>query len=79
MSIVDCGDVTAVDAAKGLYEFTVSGFSGGISTVSVTCTYTYPEGTGQKSVTARLLLSAKSTRDTADSLLVSTAKSASSG
>lgn len=63
VSIVDCGDVTAVDAAKGLYEFTVSGFSGGISTVSVTCTYTYPEGTGQKSVTARLLLSAKSTRD----------------
>lgn len=63
VSIVDCGDVTAVDAAKGLYEFTVSGFSGGISTVSVTCTYTYPEGTGWKSVTARLLLSAKSTRD----------------
>lgn len=63
MSIVDCGDVTAVDAANGLYEFTVSGFSGGISTVSVTCTYTYPEGTGQKSVTARLLLNAKSTRD----------------
>ena len=63
VSIVDCGEVTAVDAAKGLYEFTVSGFSGGISTVSVTCTYTYPEGTGQKSVTARLLLSAKSTRD----------------
>ena len=63
VSIVDCGDVTAKDAAKGLYEFTVSGFSGGISTVSVTCTYTYPEGTGQKSVTARLLLSAKSTRD----------------
>lgn len=63
VSIVTCGDVTAVDAAKGLYEFTVSGFSGGISTVSVTCTYTYPEGTGQKSVTARLLLNAKSTRD----------------
>ena len=63
MSIVDCGEVTAKDAANGLYEFTVSGFSGGISTVSVTCTYTYPEGTGQKSVTARLLLSAKSTRD----------------
>ena len=63
VSIVDCGDVTAVDAAKGLYQFTVSGFSGGISTVSVTCTYTYPEGTGQKSVTARLLLNAKSTRD----------------
>lgn len=63
VSIVDCGEVTAVDAAKGLYQFTVSGFSGGISTVSVTCTYTYPEGTGQKSVTARLLLSAKSTRD----------------
>lgn len=63
VSIVTCGDVTAVDAAKGLYQFTVSGFSGGISTVSVTCTYTYPEGTGQKSVTARLLLNAKSTRD----------------
>lgn len=63
MSIVYCGEVTAKDAANGLYEFTVSGFSGGISTVSVTCTYTYPEGTGQKSVTARLLLSAKSTRD----------------
>lgn len=62
-SIVTCGDVTAVDAAKGLYQFTVHGFSGGISTVSVTCTYTYPEGTGQKSVTARLLLNAKSTRD----------------
>lgn len=63
VSIVTCGDVTAVDAAKGLYQFTVSGFSGGIATVSVTCTYTYPEGTGQKSVTARLLLNAKSTRD----------------
>lgn len=63
VSIVTCGDVTAVDAAKGLYQFTVSGFSGGISTVSVTCTYTYPEGTGWKSVTARLLLNAKSTRD----------------
>lgn len=63
VSIVTCSDVTAVDAAKGLYQFTVSGFSGGISTVSVTCTYTYPEGTGQKSVTARLLLNAKSTRD----------------
>lgn len=63
VSIVTCGDVTAVDAAKGLYQFTVSGFSGGISTVSVTCTYTYPEGTGQKSVTARLLLNAKSTHD----------------
>lgn len=63
VSIVTCGDVTAVDAAKGLYQFTVSGFSGGISTVSVTCTYTYPEGAGQKSVTARLLLNAKSTRD----------------
>lgn len=63
VSIVDCGEVMAKDAANGLYEFTVSGFSGGISTVSVTCTYTYPEGTGQKSVTARLLLSAKSTRD----------------
>lgn len=63
VSIVTCGDVTAVDAAKGLYQFTVSGFSGGISTVSVTCMYTYPEGTGQKSVTARLLLNAKSTRD----------------
>ena len=63
VSIVTCGDVTAVDATSGLYQFTVSGFSGGISTVSVTCTYTYPEGTGQKSVTARLLLNAKSTRD----------------
>lgn len=63
VSIVDCGEVMAKDAANGLYEFTVSGFSGGISTVSVTCTYTYPEGTGQKSVTARLLLNAKSTRD----------------
>lgn len=63
VSIVDCGNVTAKDAANGLYEFTVTGFSGGISTVSVTCTYTYPEGTGQKSVTARLLLNAKSTRD----------------
>ena len=63
VSIVYCGEVMAKDAAKGLYEFTVSGFSGGISTVSVTCTYTYPEGTGQKSVTARLLLNAKSTRD----------------
>lgn len=63
VSIVNCGKVTAVDTAKGLYQFTVSGFSGGISTVSVTCTYTYPEGTGQKSVTARLLLNAKSTRD----------------
>ena len=63
VSIVDCGEVMAKDAANGLYEFTVSGFSGGISTVSVTCTYTYPEGTGWKSVTARLLLSAKSTRD----------------
>lgn len=63
VSIVTCGDVTAVDAASGLYKFTISGFSGGISTVSVTCTYTYPEGTGQKSVTARLLLNAKSTRD----------------
>lgn len=63
VSIVTCGDVTAVDAAKGLYQFTVSGFSGGVSTVSVTCTYTYPEGTGWKSVTARLLLNAKSTRD----------------
>ena len=63
VSIVTCGDVTAVDAANGLYQFTVSGFSGGISTVSVTCTYTYPEGTGWKSVTARLLLNAKSTRD----------------
>lgn len=63
VSIVECSAVTAVDAAKGLYQFTVFGFSGGISTVSVTCTYTYPEGTGQKSVTARLLLNAKSTRD----------------
>lgn len=62
-SIVECSAVTAVDAASGLYKFTISGFSGGISTVSVTCTYTYPEGTGQKSVTARLLLNAKSTRD----------------
>lgn len=62
-SIVECSAVTAVDAAKGLYQLTVSGFSGGISTVSVTCTYTYPEGAGQKSVTARLLLNAKSTRD----------------
>lgn len=63
-SIVECSDVTAVDAAKGLYQLTISGFSSGISTVSVTCTYTYPEGTGQKSVTARrLLLNAKSTRD----------------
>lgn len=62
-SIVECSAVTAVDAANGLYQFTVSGFSGGISTVSVTCMYTYPEGTGQKSVTARLLLNAKSTRD----------------
>lgn len=62
-SIVECSAITAVDAAKGLYQFTVSGFSGGISTVSVTCTYTYPEGTGWKSVTARLLLNAKSTRD----------------
>lgn len=63
VSIVDCGKVMVKDAANGLYEFTVSGFSGGISTVSVTCTYTYPEGTGWKSVTARLLLNAKSTRD----------------
>lgn len=62
-SIVECSAVTAVDAANGLYQFTVFGFSGGISTVSVTCMYTYPEGTGQKSVTARLLLNAKSTRD----------------
>ena len=64
VSIVECSAVTAVDAANGLYQFTVFGFSGGISTVSVTCTYTYPEGTGWKSVTARLLLNAKSTRDT---------------
>lgn len=63
VSIVDCGKVMVKDAANGLYEFTVTGFSGGISTVSVTCTYTYPEGTGWKSVTARLLLNAKSTRD----------------
>lgn len=63
VSIVDCGEVMVKDAANGLYEFTVTGFSGGISTVSVTCTYTYPEGTGWKSVTARLLLNAKSTRD----------------
>lgn len=62
-SIVECSAVTAVDAASGLYKFTISGFSSGVSTVSVTCTYTYPEGTGQKSVTARLLLNAKSTRD----------------
>ena len=64
VSIVDCGKVMVKDAANGLYEFTVTGFSGGISTVSVTCTYTYPEGDNKtKSVTARLLLSAKSTRD----------------
>lgn len=62
-SIVECSDVTAVDAAKGLYQFTVTGFSNGISTVTVMCTYTYPEGDEIKTVTARSLLSAKSTRD----------------
>ena len=62
-SIVECSDVTAVDAAKGLYQFTVTGFSDGISTVTVMCTYTYPEGDEIKTVTARSLLSAKSTRD----------------
>ena len=45
-SIVECSAVTAVDAASGLYQFTISGFSSGVSTV-----------------TARSLLSAKSTRD----------------
>lgn len=62
-SIVECTAVTAVDAAKGLYQFTVTGFSDGISTVTVMCTYTYPEGDEIKTVTARSLLSAKSTRD----------------
>lgn len=62
-SIVECSDVTAVDAAKGLYQFTVTGFSDGISTVTVMCTYTYPEDDEIKTVTARSLLSAKSTRD----------------
>lgn len=62
-SIVECSDVTAVDAAKGLYQFTISGFSDGISTVTVMCTYTYPEDDEIKTVTARSLLSAKSTRD----------------
>ncbi len=62
-SIVECSAVTAVDAAKGLYQFTVTGFSDGISTVTVMCTYTYPEGDEIKTVTARSLLSAKSTRD----------------
>ena len=62
-SIVECSNVTAVDAAKGLYQFTVTGFSDGISTVTVMCTYTYPEGDEIKTVTARSLLSTKSTRD----------------
>ena len=62
-SIVECSNVTAVDAAKGLYQFTVTGFSDGISTVTVMCTYTYPEDDEIKTVTARSLLSAKSTRD----------------
>ena len=62
-SIVECTAVTVVDAAKGLYQFTVTGFSDGISTVTVACTYTYPEGDEIKTVTARSLLSAKSTRD----------------
>lgn len=62
-SIVECSDVTAVDAAKGLYQFTISGFSSGVSTVTAACTYTYPEGDEFKTVTARSLLSAKSTRD----------------
>lgn len=62
-SIVECSNVTAVDAAKGLYQFTVSGFSSGVSTVTVMCTYTYPEDDEIKTVTARSLLSAKSTRD----------------
>lgn len=62
-SIVECSAVTAVDAAKGLYQFTVTGFSSGISTVTVACTYTYPEDNEVKTVTARSLLSAKSTRD----------------
>ena len=62
-SIVECSNVTAADAAKGLYQFTVTGFSDGISTVTVMCTYTYPEDDEIKTVTARSLLSAKSTRD----------------
>ena len=62
-SIVECSDVTAVDAAKGLYQFTISGFSSGVSTVTAACTYTYSEGDEFKTVTARSLLSAKSTRD----------------
>lgn len=62
-SIVECSAVTAVDAASGLYQFTISGFSSGISTVTAACTYTYPEGDELKTVTARSLLSAKSTRD----------------
>ena len=62
-SIVECSAVTAVDAASGLYQFTISGFSSGVSTVTAACTYTYPEGDEIKTVTARSLLSAKSTRD----------------
>lgn len=62
-SIVECSAVTAVDAASGLYQFTISGFSSGVSTVTAACTYTYPEGDEVKTVTARSLLSAKSTRD----------------
>lgn len=62
-SIVECSAVTAVDAASGLYQFTISGFSSGVSTVTAACTYTYPEGDELKTVTARSLLSAKSTRD----------------
>lgn len=62
-SIVECSAVTAVDAAKGLYQFTISGFSSGVSTVTAACTYTYSEDDEFKTVTARSLLSAKSTRD----------------
>ena len=62
-SIVECSAVTAVDVANGLYQFTISGFSSGVSTVTAACTYTYPEGDELKTVTARSLLSAKSTRD----------------
>lgn len=62
-SIVECSAVTAVDAASGLYQFTISGFSSGVSTVTAACTYTCPEGDELKTVTARSLLSAKSTRD----------------
>lgn len=62
-SIVECSAVTVVDAARGLYQFTISGFSSGVSTVTAACTYTYPEGDELKTVTARSLLSAKSTRD----------------